>query len=61
MEFLFVPQMSFRGQTSGGLAKCRLFSQARRCHDVIATATSRERKREKMKAIIGSDKKKLQF
>ena len=25
----FVSQMSFRGETSGGVAKCRLFSQAR--------------------------------
>ena len=25
----FFSQMSFRGETSGGVAKCRLFSQAR--------------------------------
>ena len=26
-----VPQTSFRGETIGGFAKCRLFSQARQC------------------------------
>ena len=38
---VLVSQTSFRGETSGGVAKCRLFSQAKKFLDFVAGLSNR--------------------